>query len=138
MESTTSAKKTSKKASKKTAVKETAAKKTAVKKTAVKKKTNTASKKAAKVTRSSKKKTNLLRLYSEMTRLMVDAVDREILKRFKIIIDTGDDDITKQNLLAILKEPDDTNPMLYEERLQPYIKHYLFMIKRKANKNRDV
>ncbi|MCL2025258.1 MAG: hypothetical protein FWG92_00425 [Leptospirales bacterium] len=107
----------------------------------MKKKTGTVSKKTTKTTkttRGSKKKTNLLRLYSEMTKLMVDAVDREILKRFKIIIDTGDDDITKQNLLAILKEPDDTNPMSYEERLQPYIKHYLFMIKRKANKNRDL
>ena len=110
-------------------------KKTA-KKTAAKKK-QTTSKKAAKTSRTNKKKTNLLRLHAEMIKLIVDAVDREIVKRFKIIVDTGDDDITKQSLLAILKEPDTINPMLYEERLQPYIKHYLFMLKRKANKNKN-
>ncbi|MDR3238098.1 MAG: hypothetical protein LBT84_06315 [Spirochaetia bacterium] len=96
-----------------------AAKKTAVKKTP---KTGRA-----------KRKTNLLKLCAEMNKLIVDAVDREVVKYFKIIIDTGDDDITKQSLLAILKEPDTTDAMTYEERLQPYIKHYLFMLKRKAN-----
>ena len=113
------------------------AKKTAAKKTAAKK-TKTTAKKTVKAVRSNKKKTNLLRLYAEMTKLIVDAVDREIVKRFKIIVDTGDGDITKQNLLAILKEPETTNPSSYEERLQPYIKHYLFMLKRKANKNKKV
>ncbi|MCL1910625.1 MAG: hypothetical protein FWG13_00255 [Leptospirales bacterium] len=122
MESTKPAKKTVKKA---------------VKKTVVKKEQTTAKKPTVKTSSSGKKKTNLLRLYSEMSKLVVDAVDREIVKRFKIIVDTGDDDITKQSLLAILKEPDTINPMLYEERLQPYIKHYLFMLKRKANKNKN-
>ena len=111
-------------------------KKTA-KKTVAKKKQTTA-KKAVKTSRANKKKTNLLRLHAEMIKLIVDAVDREIVKRFKIIVDTGDGDITKQSLLAILREPETTNPMAYEERLQPYIKHYLFMLKRKANKNKKV
>jgi len=105
------------------------------KKTAAKK-TRPASKSSAKVTRVNKRKTNLLKLYSEMNKLIVDAVDREIVKRFKIIVETGEDDISKQSLLTVLKEPDATDPMSYEERLQPYIKHYLFMLKRKANKTK--
>ena len=105
------------------------------KKTAAKK-ARTTPKGAAKVARVNKRKTNLLKLYAEMNKLIVDAVDREIIKRFKIIVETGEDDITKQSLLTVLKEPDATDPMSYEERLQPYIKHYLFMLKRKANKTK--
>lgn len=79
-----------------------------------------------------KRKTNLLKLCAEMNKMVADAVDREIVKRFKIIIDTGDDDISKAGLASILSEPENLKPSVYEERLQPYIKHYLFMLKRKG------
>ncbi len=79
-----------------------------------------------------RRKTNLLKLCAEMNKLVSDAVDREIVKRFKIIIDTGDDDISKAGLASILNEPETLDPSGYEERLQPYIKHYLFMLKRKG------
>lgn len=99
--------------------------------------TKTSAKKAvtpkAKKPTKSKRKTNLLKLCSEMNKLVADAVDREIVRRFKIIVETGDDDITKSSLTAILKEPFTIIPSSYEERLQPYIKHYIFMLKRRNN-----
>ncbi len=76
------------------------------------------------------KKINLLKLYSEMNKLSNDAVDKEVIKRFKIIIDTSEDDITKKNLHLILKEPKSVNIADFSDSLQPYIKHYLFLSKR--------
>ena len=119
----------------------------AEKKKAAAKKSNTAEKPAkvktgktesTKVSKSfrgkgSRKKTNLLKMYSEMNKMTLDAVDREIMRRFKIIIDTCDEDITKTSLGIILKEPKSVELSSYHESLQPYIKHYLFMLKRTKN-----
>lgn len=81
------------------------------------------------------KKINLLKLYSEMNKLSNDAVDKEVIKRFKIIIDTSDEDITKKSLHLILKEPKSVTILDFSDSLQPYIKHYLFLLKRsKRNK----
>ena len=76
------------------------------------------------------KKVNLLKLYSEMNKLTNDAVDKEVIKRFKIIIDTIEEDITKKSLLLILKEPKNVTVTDFGDSLQPYIKHYLFLIRR--------
>jgi hypothetical protein len=76
------------------------------------------------------KKLNLLKLYSEMNKLSNDAVDKEVIKRFKIIIDTIEEDITKKSLHLILKEPKSVTITEFGDSLQPYIKHYLFLIKR--------
>ncbi len=76
------------------------------------------------------KKVNLLKLYSEMNKMTTDAVDKEVIKRFKIIIDTIEEDITKKSLLLILKEPKNVTVSDFGDSLQPYIKHYLFLIKR--------
>jgi hypothetical protein len=76
------------------------------------------------------KKVNLLKLYSEMNKLSHDAVDKEVIKRFKVIIDTSEEDITKKNLGLILKEPKSVTITDFSDGLQPYIKHYLFLMKR--------
>lgn len=76
------------------------------------------------------KKINLLKLYSEMNKLSNDAVDKEVIKRFKIIIDTSEEDITKKSLHLILKEPKSVDISEFNDSLQPYIKHYLFLFKR--------
>jgi hypothetical protein len=76
------------------------------------------------------KKINLLKLYSEMNKLSNDAVDKEVIKRFKIIIETSEEDITKKSLKLILKEPKNVNISDFNDSLQPYIKHYLFLMKR--------
>lgn len=81
-----------------------------------------------------RKKTNLSKLCTQMNKMSVDAVDKEIIKRFKIIIDTSDEDISKSNLEMIINEPSDVEASNYHESLQPYIKHYLFMLKRSNNK----
>ncbi len=77
-----------------------------------------------------KKNANLSRLCSEMTAIATDAVDKEIIKRFKTMIDTTEEDITKVSLTTILKEPKNVDLNSFHEGLQPYIKHYLFMAKR--------
>ncbi len=76
------------------------------------------------------KKVNLLKLYSEMNKLSHDAVDKEVIKRFKIIIDTIEEDITKKSLLQILRDPKSVIASEFGDALQPYIKHYLFLDKR--------
>jgi hypothetical protein len=80
--------------------------------------------------RKSKKKSNLSRLCLEMNKLTRDAVDKEVTKRFKILIETTEEDITKVSLNQILKDPKDVDLSIFHESLQPYIKHYLFMAKR--------
>jgi len=76
------------------------------------------------------KKINLLKLYSEMNKLSHDAVDKEVIKRFKVIIDTSEEDITKKSLGLILKDPKSVIINDFSDGLQPYIKHYLFLMKR--------
>ncbi|MBN1501086.1 MAG: hypothetical protein JW982_13075 [Spirochaetes bacterium] len=78
----------------------------------------------------SKRKTNLLKLYSAMNKLILDAVDKEIVKRCKILIDTAEEDITKTLLDKILKNNDALDMSLVDEAFVPYVKHYIFMLKR--------
>ena len=80
--------------------------------------------------RKKKKNANLARLCTEMNGLAADAVDKEIIKRFKTMIDTTDEDITKTSLGLILKDPKSVDLNTFHEGLQPYVKHYLFMSKR--------
>ncbi len=81
-----------------------------------------------------KKNQNLLKLYTEMNKLSTDAVDREVTKRFRTIIDTLEEDITKASLSAILKDPLNAETDQFPESLQPYIKHYVFLSKRDIKK----
>lgn len=79
-----------------------------------------------------RRKNNLLKLCSEMNRLVIDAVDKEVVKRFKTLIDTSAEEITKASLDAVLKNPGDIEAGSFHESLQPYIKHYIFMVKRNS------
>jgi hypothetical protein len=79
------------------------------------------------------RKNNLLKLCTIMNKIAEDAVDKEIIKRFKILIDTCDEDIAKTKLDIIVKKPETVDLDIFHESLQPYIKHYLFMIKRNGS-----
>ncbi|MCX7680217.1 MAG: hypothetical protein N2316_13515 [Spirochaetes bacterium] len=81
-----------------------------------------------------KKKANLLKLCTEMNKLAIDAVDREVIKRFRILIDAAEEDITKTGLSAILKDWKEIDLSQFHESFHPYIKHYIFMMKRKQIK----
>ena len=97
------------------------------KKTAAKNKT-----KAGAAAVKGKKRNNLLKLCNEMGKYVIDANDKEIIKRFKTTITSAtEDDISKTRLDIILKTPKEVVINEYSEGIQPYIKHYLFMIKRK-------
>jgi len=80
--------------------------------------------------KTTRRKTNLLRLSSEMNKIAQDAVDKEIIRRFRTLIDTCEEDITKSSLTQVLKESKDVEVSNFHESLQPYVKHYLFMLKR--------
>jgi hypothetical protein len=82
----------------------------------------------------SKKKGNLLKLYGLMNRMVRDAVDKEVVKRFKTIIDTSEEDISKTMLRDILKDYQRVEISSFREALQPYIKHYVFMMKRSVSR----
>lgn len=77
-----------------------------------------------------KRKTNLYKLCSEMNKLCIDAVDKEVVKRFKTLIDTSADEITKTSLHAVLSNPREVDFSSFHESILPYVKHYVFMIKR--------
>ena len=82
-----------------------------------------------------KKKVNLLKLCSEMNKYTEDANDKEIVKRFKTSITSSvNEDISKTNLITILKKPEDVNMSDFPENIQPYIKHYIFMVNRSKKK----
>lgn len=83
--------------------------------------------------RKRKKNDNLTKLYHEMNKLAKDAVDKEVTKRFKTLIDTADDDITKTLLRTIMKDPRSVEFSKLHESLHPYVKHYIFMSKRNKN-----
>jgi len=76
------------------------------------------------------RKVNLLKVHAAMGKLCLDAVDKEVHKRFKVIIDTMEYDITKKVMNQILKDPRSVSLSEFDENLQPYIKHYLFLMKR--------
>jgi len=80
------------------------------------------------------RKVNLLKLCTEMNKMSHDAVDREIIKRFRTIIDTGEEDISKVRLTSVLNDPKNVQLSDFHESHQPYIKHYLFMLKRDKNR----
>jgi hypothetical protein len=86
--------------------------------------------------KNSKRKVNLLKLFSEMNQLAKDAVDKEIVKRFKTVIDTMEDDITKTTLVSIMKQNDSLDLSMFGEGVQPYIRHYIFMMKRGTAKGK--
>jgi acetolactate synthase small subunit len=77
-----------------------------------------------------KKKTNLMKLHSVMNKMSENAVDYEVIKKFKIIIDASEFDITKTALLGILKNPEDIEIKSFHESFHAYIKHYLYMDKK--------
>lgn len=77
-----------------------------------------------------RKKNNLHRLCVEMNRLVIDANDKEYVRRFKTLIDTSAEEITKSSLDQILNRPNEVDISALSESLQPYIKHYIFMVKR--------
>jgi len=77
-----------------------------------------------------RKKNNLHRLCVEMNRLVIDANDKEYVRRFKTVIDTSAEEITKSSLDMVLSRPGETDSNAFPESLQPYIKHYIFMVKR--------
>ena len=81
-----------------------------------------------------KKKANLLKLYAEMNKYVVDAVDKEVVKRFRILIETSADEITKASLSQVLSRYHDVNISSYHESIQPYIKHYIYMVKREESR----
>ena len=64
----------------------------------------------------------------------VDAVDKEVVKRFRILIETSADEITKASLSQVLSRYHDVNISSYHESIQPYIKHYIYMVKREENR----
>jgi hypothetical protein len=82
------------------------------------------------VQKKARRKTNLLKLYSQMNKSSLDAVDKEVAKRFRTLIDTIEEDITKSSLQQILKSSKDVVLSSFHENLQPYVKHFIFMSKR--------
>ena len=87
-------------------------------------------KSTAKKVRKNTKKTNLTRLYNQMHKMSLDAVDNEIIKRFKVLIDASEEDVPKTDIDQLISDPKSADTSIFPEGLQPYVKHYVFMTKR--------
>jgi hypothetical protein len=87
-------------------------------------------KSAVKKVRKNVKKTNLTKLYNHMHKMSLDAVDGEVIKRFKILIDACEEDLQKSIIDSLIADPKSSDTSVFPEGLQPYVKHYIFMIKR--------
>ena len=83
--------------------------------------------------RKNTKKTNLTKLYNQMHKMSLDAVDNEIIKRFKILIDASEDDVSKNDVDQLMNDPKNSDASIFPEGLQPYVRHYIFMSKRQKN-----
>jgi hypothetical protein len=77
-----------------------------------------------------KRKVNLLKLYDLLNEQIKDAVDKEVAKRFKSVIDACENDIKKTDLSNIIRHYEKIDADAYGEVLQPYIQHYIFMMRR--------
>lgn len=94
-----------------------------------------ASSKTRPTSKDKKKKNHLLKLCKEMNNYEIDANDREIIKRFKTSISSSiEDDISRTSLDLLLKKPKEVEINGFSENIQPYIKHYLFMLSRSIKK----
>lgn len=82
------------------------------------------------------KKTNLTKLYNHMHKMSLDAVDSEVIKRFKVLIDACEEDLPKAVIDALITDPKGSDTSVFPEGLQPYVKHYIFMIKRDKNQKK--
>jgi hypothetical protein len=107
-------------------------------KKAVKSKSKTITKpNIAKKKNRDKKKVNLTKLCSTMNKHVFDANDREIIKRIKKLIDSSEEDITKVSLDIIIKEPEKVIISSFQESLQPFIRHYIYMFRRDKMKEKS-
>lgn len=93
-------------------------------------------KSTVKKVRKNVKKTNLTKLYNHMHKMSVDAVDSEVIKRFKVLIDACEEDLPKAVIDTLIAEPKGADTSVFPEGLQPYVKHYVFMVKRDKNQKK--
>ena len=62
----------------------------------------------------------------------MDAVDKEVVKRFKTVIDSATEDITKSLVDQVINNSDELQINVIPEMFHPYVKHFLFMKKRNS------
>ena len=93
----------------------------------------TKAKNTAKKVRKSVRKTNLTKLYNHMNKMSHDAVDSEVMKKFKVLIDSAEEDLPKIVIDSLISDPKASDTSVFPEGLQPYVKHFIFMKKRDKN-----
>ncbi len=85
--------------------------------------------------RNRKRKTNLLKIHSAMNKMVEDAVDKEVVRKFRTIIDSSEEDLTRAQADEILKSPLNLNVGDFPESTHPYLRHFIFMHKREAKRS---
>lgn len=93
----------------------------------------TKAKSAVKKVKKNVKKTNLTKLYNHMNKMSQDAVDSEVMKKFKVLIDAAEEDLPKVVIDSLISDPKASDTSIFPEGLQPYVKHFVFMKKRVKN-----
>jgi hypothetical protein len=85
----------------------------------------------------SAKKKNLNILLKEMEKLSEEPNDREICKKFKLLIESNVElDIPRQTMSEIIENPENTEDKDIPESILPFIRHYIFMCKRSEKKQK--
>jgi hypothetical protein len=81
------------------------------------------------------KKKNLNVLLKEMEKLSEEPNDREICKKFKLLIESNVElDIPRQTMNEIIEDPEGIDDKDIPESIMPFIRHYIFMRKRAQKK----
>jgi len=72
-----------------------------------------------------------------MEKMAIDAVDTEICRKLRELMATNSFQIESTFLESMIRKPESTNIENIPEELQPFFRHYLFMMRRDKRKRPD-
>lgn len=71
-------------------------------------------------------------IIAEMEKEAVDAVDSEVCKRFRQMVETEELIVSAADIKSLMQNPEKMDPSSFPEGVVPFLRHYRFMKKRKS------
>jgi len=69
-------------------------------------------------------------LISQMEAMSFDAVDAEVCKRFRQLLDKNEISVNAEPLRAFVANPEDSEIANFPDEIRPFLRHFRFMRKR--------
>jgi hypothetical protein len=70
------------------------------------------------------------KLIGQMEDLSTDAVDAEVCKRFRLLLETNEINVNADVLKKFTANPQDTDLSVFGDDIRPFLRHFRFMHKR--------